>query len=657
VQERVTHSGAEAGDEDLPQEGADPSRPWFAVILLLVLAAGAWLISRRLPEKFETFTEADSLENWATFGLRVLRETLQAASLAAVAIAVSAWVPQVGRWLERMILQSPRRAFLAVTITLAILSSAAFSRFAYSHFPHIQDEIANVFQARLFARGELYAEKPELFEFFDWEYIVADGPRWYSKYFFGPALLMVPGVWLGVPWLMNPLLAGAAVWLTYAIGRALIDEKIGRVAAVLMVISPMRVNLFALMMAHPACLVSLALFGLGVVQVVKNPRRTGWALAAGVGLGFAGNCRPLTAAAMGGTVLLLAAWAVIKGSGFGVQGSAEGVRRSGRGRFPLRCVLAFVLPLAGFAAAFLSYNHALTGDAWQTPFGKWSQADRLGFGPDVGMEYWHGADRGHSLNKALFRNGYYSLEGLGKMLTGWGFVTFLLILVPVVRSRWPTRARMLGFVAAAPVVAYLFYHHTDRGVALEGRYWSEAMPAFMLLVAIALAGVRHRMPLLCLRIGLVPAVRTGRAACWLAGALLTLWSLPNAYWPLINECSPDLWGEDEALRVPRLVNEAGLVNGLVFVESDHYRHLPRLLTKGDLYGFTFVLNDPALNSPIVYARDLGDRNVELMRKYPGRSAYRFVRDTLGPDRLEPITFPTTAPPGQDSNSVRRDRAG
>jgi hypothetical protein len=47
-----------------------------------------------------------------------------------------------------------------------------------------------------------------------------------------------------------------------------------------------------------------------------------------------------------------------------------------------------------------------------------------------------------------------------------------------------------------------------------------------------------------------------------------------------------------------------------------------------LYNDGFFLNDPFLEEPPVFARDLGDRNRELLAHFPGYEAYRWDRLTL-----------------------------
>jgi 4-amino-4-deoxy-L-arabinose transferase-like glycosyltransferase len=573
---------------------------WAELLILGAVALLCFGISRFLPDEVPIL-RTDTLDNWIIFAERVLRSVLTTLGLVAVLIGVSAIIPQVGLAIERLVFRPRRWVFLAVTGGLAAISSGLFAGLVLHARPHIVDEIAMLFQAEILAGGQLYASAPAMPEFFDEEFIIVDHGRWYGKYFLGQSLLLVPGVWLGVPWLVHPLLAGVAVWLTYTLGTDLFNERAGRVAAVLMVVSPFRLSLFGMMMSHAGCLVLMAVFAAGVVKVLRDPTRWGWALAAGMGLGLAVNSRPLTAVSMGIPI--------------GLYALAAMPWRRLRWKAPA----AFFGSLAIWAIVFLGYNKVLTGDALLVPFNKWSTTDRLGFGPDIGLEYWRPEDRGHSLHKALMKDTYFNLDVLGQNLIGWGHVTLVLLLLPLIRSRWPARTWMLAAMVGCVIFAHLF--HVSHGVlAGQARYWSESLPMMMLLVVAALVVLRQALPHLCRWLGIPSPARTGRAACWLTGSVLTVWGIWAVGVSLVSRCYEEF--TPDGPRIEELVAAQDVDNAIVFVASGTYRDHFRG-GDPDLYWMGFMLNEPDLSEPVIYARDLGDaRNAALLARYPGRSAYR-----------------------------------
>ncbi len=569
--------------------------PALLLIAAALLTLGAW----QLPS-LPSLTPAETWENWSNFALRILRGTLLAAVVLLLALFTAALIPGAGLRLERLVLRSRSRVFVPVAAGLATVSSAAFAWVVMERSTHIVDETAMLFQAKNLAAGRLWAPAPPMPEFFDAEFVIARPPKWYGKYFLGQSIALVPGVWIGMPWLVHPVLIGLAVWLTWMLGRELFNDKVARVAAVLMVLSPWRLYTGGVMMAHAGSLVMMLLLGVGLARVVRDPSRWGWALTAGVGLGLACNSRPLTVIGMGLPMAAAAAWAMPWR------------------RLPARTVLAFAGSVAVFAVIFFAYNAALTGSPLKTPFGQWSATDRLGFGPDVGLEYWPEADKGHSLRRGLLRDLYFNLDALGSALLGWGQVTPALLLAGAVASPWRKAAAATAAVVAGLIAVNVF--HVSSGLLMgQPRYWTEAMPMMMLLAAAGLTAIRVVLPGWCRMLDLPAPVRTARSGLWLAslaGAVAGWWI---GHVPLIDMCRGFTFDRPT---IRRVVEATGLQNAVVFIRSGHYRTMARDHTP-DYYNDGFKLMDPDLDrNPVIYARDLGPgRNAELLKHFPGRTAW------------------------------------
>src|SRR5688572_22920617 len=84
--------------------------------------------------------------------------------------------------------------------------------------PFIHDEVALVLQARIFADFRWAAPSPPLPEFFE-QFHVFVTPTLAPKYPPGHALLMVPGVWLGLPGLVSVLLSGVTGGMLFVLAR------------------------------------------------------------------------------------------------------------------------------------------------------------------------------------------------------------------------------------------------------------------------------------------------------------------------------------------------------------------------------------------------------------------------------------------------------
>jgi hypothetical protein len=597
--------------DTVDQAGAAPASPALSFAMVGMITALCWVVSLLLPNVPPLFAP-DTAENWLQLGMRCLRGTLEAIGILGICLIVSMFVPRVGLFFEGLVLRSSRRRFLLATVLISTVSSGLFAWFFMSHTTHIVDETAMLFQARVLASGRLYADCPPMPEFFDAEFVIADPPRWYGKYFIGQSLFLVPGVWIGAPWLIHPILIGLSVWLTYLLGLELLNDKPARVAAVLMVLSPLRLYTGGTMMGHASSLFVLLAFAYAMVKMIRQPARWGWGALAGFSLGMACNARPLTVIGMAGVI-----------------GLAAAVKYPWR-QFNWRTAAAFVVTLGLWACIFFAYNKALTGDAMLTPFNKWSKGDRLGFGADVGLEYWRKADKGHSLRRGLLIDSYYNFDVLGDSLTGWGHVTLVLLVLPIIFGRWRWQSLLLFGVWLALAGIHVF--HVSSGVLFgQPRYWSEAMPMMLLVIAVALALIRSRVPAACRMLGLTRPILTGRSAVWLAGVVLAMWCVYGGYYPLVSSCYGWTWGQH--YRLGELAKERGIDNAVVFLRTGHYREQNRGgKFEPDRYLGSFPLNDPELTSRVVYARHLGfSKDAELMRYFPGRKAFYFDPSALQED--------------------------
>jgi len=124
---------------------------------------------------------------------------------------------RVAGWLES------RWAPLVIAVLTAIIVTVGWG--SWRQIPIIHDEASYLFQAKLFASGRWTAPSPPLPEFFEqWHVFVV--PHYASKYPPGHALLLVPGIWLGLPGMIPVLLGAMTAALVFSIVRRLTNGVI-----------------------------------------------------------------------------------------------------------------------------------------------------------------------------------------------------------------------------------------------------------------------------------------------------------------------------------------------------------------------------------------------------------------------------------------------
>lgn len=335
-------------------------------------------------------------------------------------------------------------------------AAALLSRTVFERLPHLEDEVAYLYQAKIFARFQAVAPIPEPRRAY-WQPFVVDysatGSR-FGKYTPGWPALLSTGVNLGAPWMVNALLAALTVALIYRLGSEIFNRDTGLIAAALAAFSPMTLLLNASLMGHTAALFYVTLFIFAYWQLEQGRRAVRWGIVAGITLGLLAITRPLPALALAvpfivwsGVRLLKALHrrdtetpadsqrnfddaelapsiisaferpAPAKSPAFAVsetQHSAPGTQHAVWKL--LKPLLALSICTLIISAATPAFNAAATGDFRQNLYELVWSYDKIGFGECCGRN-------GHTLEKGL-RHARFDLSLTAADLFGWQIGTF-----------------------------------------------------------------------------------------------------------------------------------------------------------------------------------------------------------------------------------------
>ena len=321
----------------------------------------------------------------------------------------------------------------AVALLLALLVATAV--FAFARRPLLIDSVIQLFQARIFASGRLYAGAPPDEAFFAVQHMLVDGGRWYSQYPPGHSALLALGVRLGAAWLVPVALSIGTALFLYGFAVRAYDRATARTTLLLLALAPFFWFMGASHMNHVSALFFVSAF-LYLLVVWEDGGAPTALLGAGLAIGAAFLSRPLTAAAVG---LAMTPFVV-----------ATAWRRRAIGS-----VLAGAVGPLIAIGVYLAYNAATTGDPLLPGYIKlWGASHGLGFHTTPWGEV-------HSL-----------VAGLRNELTDLVLVSSLLFEGPVpalipagllfaagwASKRWDHRL-LVGFLAIP--LAYLFYWHRD----------------------------------------------------------------------------------------------------------------------------------------------------------------------------------------------------
>jgi 4-amino-4-deoxy-L-arabinose transferase-like glycosyltransferase len=276
--------------------------------------------------------------------LNAVRDKLVSIKPAWIVLAASAWL-------------------LAITIFVAW--------WIFGGIPHVGDSVCQIFVAKTFLHGQLWAQPPplELKPFF-FETFLVDTNKWYSQYLPGYSLLMVPMVLIGATWLLNPLLSSLTVPVAYSIARHMGGELTGRYSAIALALSLFVIFMSGGQMNHPAMLFWASLAILSFVKMGPLHWRW-WAFLAGLSLGMGVITRPLTGVAVALPLFLFWVNRI-----HGIQNDVNYTQD-----LWFRQLIYVVLGGAAPILFLLIYNHATTGNMFKVGYSiVWQGHTTLGFG-------------------------------------------------------------------------------------------------------------------------------------------------------------------------------------------------------------------------------------------------------------------------------------
>jgi len=322
---------------------------------------------------------------------------------------------------------------------LVFLTTNLISLYIFNRTPHIHDEAAYDFQAKIFLNGRLYVHSPCAAEIFDFPHVINNG-RWYSQYPPGfPALLSI-GYIFKAPWIINTIFASLTIILIFFLGIELFDEKVAFLASLFASLSYWFLILSSTMLSHTTHLFFCTLFLLFYIRFIKRPGLTN-SLIAGFGFFVALLIRPYESVLLAIPPALYLLFLMFKEP---------------------KKYLKAALPMAFMAAlslmALLAYNYGTTGDPLKMGYiERYGPEHGIGFGRKGYTDTPHTFLRGTNLTAKHFYQLHLHLFGwpISSLL---GFILYLFYFVKDYRIRKSRNLEvLLLFIILSTIVGLLFY--------------------------------------------------------------------------------------------------------------------------------------------------------------------------------------------------------
>jgi hypothetical protein len=534
-----------------------------------------------------------------------------------------------------------KRSGIPLPVILAsvfvLIFCSLFSALVFERVPHVNDEIAYLFQAKLFQSGRLYAPSPCGREFFDFPHIINNG-KWYSIYPPGFPLLLVLGLAFRAPWLINPILAALAIVLFFLLGTEIYSRSVGLLAALLAAISPWFLLMSSTMMSHTSSLFFNTLFLLFLFRFLRK-LSLGLGLAAGISWGMALLIRPLNTLFFSLVFLVFFVIRLLRSPG----------NRARRKAFAL---LAAALTFVGL---FLLYNFLTTGKPFRMGY-------LVRYGPSYSVIFGRPATLDSDftpLTGAIQMAD--NLRALNSDLFGWPISSFLAMLPLLWLSRLsPTdRKKDLLLLSGIGCLVIAFSFFWGAFVFIGARMLFDALPLFFLLSARGIIKIPGLVGRVCPRL---PESTVRKMAAVLLSAL-ALYAFvyrlpqrlrpPHAFW-YFERYDHRFAGTNG--RLGRTI--AALNVGRAVVILKFWHRPPSSFPDEGGWGSGFFRNDPDLKTDIIYVRARERSYAELFSCYRDRDIFiyagtldrgvliPFKKSGPGVELGEPVR-----PPGRIRNSI------
>jgi len=265
-------------------------------------------------------------------------------------------------------------AIIALTLVFAaMLLTSIVSDVIFERLPHLEDEYAYLFQARIFAAGDSYIETPDPSNAYWQPFLLnLDGKR-FGKYPPGYPMLLAIGAGVGLPWVVNVWFAGLNVAMAYRVARDLYDSVAGIAASVLLTISPIALLLNGSLMSHTTTLFFVLVFIYSLLRLERSKRwLLWWGAIGGISLGMVIASRPLVSVGVAAPFIVYSVLRLL----WPLRWSAIRAKLN-----PLVVLGCFTLLVGSF---YFAFNYVVSGDSTTNLYTYIWEYDSVGFGEGHG---------------------------------------------------------------------------------------------------------------------------------------------------------------------------------------------------------------------------------------------------------------------------------
>lgn len=490
-----------------------------------------------------------------------------------------------------------KNTFIIIIIIVSFSMIMLINQFLFPYYSNNHDEGVYIFQAKMLAGGNIYLKANDYSNFFDMWFIINDGEKIYPRYSPIHSLILSFFYILGNIRIAIGVIASLSMIFIYLISKEIYDVDTARLTSIICLSSPLFLLISGTYLSYTSSFLFSLIFIYFFVRCLKNLNKDSnkvYPLISGLALGTLFFDRPYDAVLVGTPFMIYLFYK-----------AAEKKRY-----ITLKLCIMILSFLLIFLIALL-YNYILTGDPLLFPFNRYEPLDTLGFGLKrmslYSPVYLFTPELSIGATKIFLTQLLFNWTSAGIFFIGF-------ILIKIFRKRLFKLSiyEILFLMLFASIILgnLMFWglFHFSR--------WIEALqiygPTYYFNLLLPISVISGRL------IGYIS--ESIKYDSRIIKSFMLLFIVSANIFLLIPKIDINYKYTEKNEKLYDPIVNSGISNSLIFIPTIYGPYLQ--------HPFGFLVNDPSFNGSIVYAKDLGNRNIQLMKKYKDRNYYMFDYDGI-----------------------------
>lgn len=514
--------------------------------------------------------------------------------------------------------------FIISIFVISFLSIVSINYFIFPYYSNNHDEGVYIFQAKMLVEGNIYLKNNEYSNFFDMWFIINDGEKIYPRYTpIHSLILSIFYILFKDMRIAIGIISGTSLIFLYLVTKELYNNDndnnidIPIFATLICLSSPLFLIISSTYLSYTTSFLLSLIFIYFFIKSLKEHSVDSTSLRnpliSGMSLGLLFFDRPYDAILVGTPFILYLIYVTYKNARENIK-NGNGRDSDIRNNIKLKKLFIGSISFLSIFLIALLYNNLLTGDPFLFPFSKYEPLDTIGFGIKRVSPY--SPVYLFTIDSSI----YATKTFIYQLLFNWTVGGIFLIFSITILRKFSIYEKLLLILFVSIIIGnFIFWgpYHILK--------WENSMNMFgpiyyfNLLLPISIISGRIisdlNIELNNKFYGIKNVDRNKNIRKNIRSILLISIFVANIwlFYPKL-ESNYNYTEKNE-----KIYNS--IFDTIKNDDKDSLVFLPTIYGPYIQHPFGYLINDPSFNGSIVYSKDLGNRNIQLMKRYEGRNFY------------------------------------